>query len=85
MISSSIKPLAELSSDKSAYVHRVPVPKVKMGIIAGRFDAKVPPSAAYLNEKTDLIVVNASHPFIMNHPKTKKLVLNFLEKGRFEE
>lgn len=85
LVTSSIKPLAELSSDKTSYVHRVPVPKIKIGIIAGRFDAKVPPSAAYLKGQTDLIVVNSTHTFIMNNSKTKKLVLNFLEKGTFKE
>lgn len=85
LLTTSIKPLAELSSDRSAYVHRVPVPKIKIGIIAGRFDAKVPPSAAYLKGQTDLAVVNSSHSFIMNNSNSRKFILNFLKKGTFEQ
>ena len=85
LITSSIKPLAELSSEKRSYVHRVPVPNIKMGIIAGRFDAKVPPSAARLQGQADPVVVNSTHTFIMNHSKTRKLIVTFLEKGSFEE
>jgi len=80
-----IKPLAELSSDQSSYVHRVSVPNIKMGIIAGRFDAKVPPAAAYLKGQTDLIVINSTHMFIMNNTKTKSLIIHFLQKGTFKE
>lgn len=85
LITSPIKPLAELSSDKTSYVHHVPIPKIKMGIIAGRYDAKVPPSSATLNEKADLVVINSTHTFIMSNFKTEKLILNFLEKGTFDE
>ncbi|WP_431606643.1 esterase/lipase family protein [Legionella maioricensis] len=85
LITSSIKPLAELSSDKESYVHHVPVPNIKMGIIAGRFDAKVPPSSAWLQGQTEPMVINSTHTFIMNHAKTKKLILTFLERGSFEE
>jgi len=83
MITSTIKPLAELSSDESAYVHRVPVPNIKMGIIAGRFDAKVPPSSAFLAGQTKPVVINTNHTFIMNNSETRKLILHFLEKGTF--
>jgi hypothetical protein len=82
---SPIKPLAELSSDKSSYVHHVPVPKIKMGIIAGRYDAKVPPSSATLNGKADLVVINSTHTFIMSNFESEKLILNFLENGTFDE
>ena len=85
LITSLIKPLAELSLEKGSYVHHVPVPHIKMGIIAGRFDAKVPPSAAWLQGQTEPIVINSTHTFIMNHAKTKKLILTFLEKGTFAE
>lgn len=85
LVTSPIKPLTELSSDDESYVHHVPVPNVKMGIIAGRFDAKVPPTSAILNKQTDLVVINATHSFIMNNFKTRQYILNFLEKGTFEE
>jgi pimeloyl-ACP methyl ester carboxylesterase len=83
MMTYFIKPLVELSSDKAAYVHHVPVPNIKMGIIAGRFDAKVPPSSARLDGLPEPVVVNTTHTFIMNHGRTKELIKNFLEKGTF--
>lgn len=78
-----IKPLAELSTDKESYVHRVPVPQIKMGIIAGRFDSIVPPAFAKLNGATDFVRINAIHTFIMDNFKGRKLILNFLENGTF--
>jgi alpha/beta superfamily hydrolase len=85
MIGSSIKPLAELSSDPTSYVHQVPVPKIKMGIIAGRFDAKVPPSSAYLTGQTDMVVVNTNHMFILNNYNVRNYIQRFLETGTFSE
>lgn len=85
MVASKIKPLAELSSDPNSYVHHVPVPKIKMGIIAGRFDAKVPPSSARLQGQPDPAIVNSTHTFIMNNSKTRKLIMTFLAKGTFNE
>lgn len=83
-ITSAIKPLAELSSSKEAYVHAVTTPPlVKIGIIAGRFDAKTPPATTSLPHQTDFILVNSAHTFIMNHSKTKQSIINFLQKGSF--
>lgn len=79
-----IKPLAELSSDKTAYVHQVPIPKVKIGIIAGRFDAKSPPAAVRLDGQAEPVIVNAAHTFIMNNSQAQILVARFLEKGSFD-
>lgn len=83
-ITAVIKPLAELSSAQTSYVHQIPVPLIKIGIIAGRFDAKVPPSATHLKGQTDFVVINSNHTFIMNHAKTKRLITQFLEKGNFQ-
>ncbi len=83
LFTAPIKPLVELSSDKTSYVHHVPVPNIKMGIIAGRYDAKVPPSSAVLNEKIDFAVINSTHTFIMNNFETEKLIMNFLQNGTF--
>lgn len=83
VIKSFIKPLAELSSDKNAYVHQVPVPKIKVGIIAGKYDAKVPPESARLKGQIAPVIVNSTHTFIMNNAKTKQLIVHFLEKGSF--
>lgn len=84
MIAHFIKPLAELSSDKAAYVHQVPIPKVKIGIIAGRFDAKSPPAAVRLDGQAEPAIVNAAHTFIMNNAQAQILVARFLEKGSFD-
>lgn len=80
-----IKPLAELSSDQKAYVHQVPIPNIKIGIIAGRYDAKVPPAATRLAGQKEPIVINATHTFIMNKAESKKLIVKFLKKGAFED
>lgn len=84
VISHFIKPLAELSSARNAYVHQVSVPKVKMAIIAGRYDAKVPVDSTFLNSSVETAVVSSTHTYIMNNPQTKELVLNFLEHGSLE-
>ncbi len=80
-----VKPLGELSSDKAAYVHHVPVPKVKIGIIAGKFDGKVRPSSARLDGQAEPMVVNSTHTFIMNNPQTRRLILSFLDHGTFKQ
>ena len=79
-----IKPLTELSSEQNSYVHKVPIPKVKIGIIAGRYDAKVPPDSAHLEGQADPVVVNSTHTFIMNNAQTKLYIKHFLEKGSFD-
>lgn len=84
VLTSSIKPLAELSSDPNSYVHSVPVPDIKIGIIAGQYDMKVPPDMARLGQNNPMIV-NSTHTFIMNNKKTKQLIMNFLKKGSFSE
>lgn len=84
-LTSSIRPLAELSSERNSYVHKIPVPNIKIGIIAGRFDAKVPPSSARLPGQQEPVVINANHTFIMTHAKTRKLITAFLDTGKFEE
>jgi predicted alpha/beta hydrolase family esterase len=81
LVSYFIKPLAELSSESTSYVHTVPVHRVNIGIIAGRYDAKVPPAAARIEGQLEPVIVNSTHTFIMNNSETKKLIVQFLEKG----
>ena len=83
MVSYFIKPMADLSSDKASYVHQVPIPKVKMGIIAGRYDVKSPPAETRLKGQPEPIIVDSVHTFIMDNPQTKILVARFLQKGSF--
>lgn len=85
-ISTFIKPLAELSSKPDAYVHQIETPdKIKIGVIAGRFDAKTPPRVTYLSSQKDFLIINSTHTFIMNHPKARKAIITFLQKGIFHE
>ncbi|MCE0724454.1 MULTISPECIES: esterase/lipase family protein [Legionella] len=82
MLTFPIKPLVELSSDHASYVHHVSVPHIKIGIIAGRYDAKVPPEFARLGQN-EPVIVNSSHTFIMNNAKARQLILSFLKNGTF--
>lgn len=85
LFTTPIKPLAELSSEQSSYVHRVPVPKIKMAIIAGKYDAKVPPEYARLDGQMEPMVINTNHMVIMNNSKVRELILQFLAKGKFKK
>ncbi len=80
MISYFVKPLTELSSDQNSYVHKVPIPKIKIAIIAGRYDAKVPPASARLEGAAEPYVVNSTHTFIMNNTQAKLYIKQFLEQ-----
>lgn len=84
MLTFPIKPLAELSSDQTSYVHHVPVPNIKIGIIAGRYDAKVPPEYARLEGQNDPVIVNSNHTFIMNNTQTRELIIKFLKNGSLQ-
>lgn len=83
LFTSPIKPLAELSTEHSSYVHRVPVPKIKMAIIAGKYDVKVPPEYARLDGQMEPMVISTNHMVIMNNSKVRELILQFLANGKF--
>lgn len=84
-IASLIKPSAELSSEKGAYVHQIGTPEqLKFGVIAGKFDTVTPSPTTRLDGLRDFILINTNHTFIMNHPKTRKAISVFLENGRFD-
>ena len=83
IVSYFVRPLTELSCEKNSYVHQVPVPNVKIGIIAGRYDAKVPPNSARLEGYAEPVLVNSTHTFIMNNSQTKLFIKHFLETGSF--
>ncbi|MFC4160268.1 hypothetical protein [Chitinimonas lacunae] len=38
-----------------------------------------------LAESHDFATVASNHTFVMNHPETCRLILNFLRSGRFAE
>ena len=69
----------------SAYIHQVPIPQnLKIGIIVGKYDVKVPPRFAPLNGQIDFPVITAAHTFITNNPNTKKAVLHFSRNDTFK-
>ena len=46
-------------------------------------DGTVAVSETRLPEMADFATVDASHTWIMNHPKARELILSFLSRGRF--
>jgi len=83
LVAKRIKPLAELSTDSNAYVHFVPIPKnIQIVIIAATFDMKTPPASTVIDCKHDFVQVNSTHTFIMNHPKTRKMIIHYLNQDQ---
>lgn len=79
-----LKPLPELSSDSSAYVHSVPVPEnVEIGVIAGRYDLEVATHLTPLAAQKDHIILHAEHTFMGFMPSVRREALRFLETGSF--
>ncbi len=79
-----IKPLSELSSDISAYVHSVPVPDgIEIGVIAGKYDFKVDVSLTQLAKQKDHIILVSGHSLMMFIPSVRRAALRFLETGSF--
>jgi hypothetical protein len=79
-----LKPLPELRTERSSTVRRLPpVEGVRIGVIAGRFDAKVRPEETVLAEQGEHMVVPATHAFLMFRGDVQRLVITFLREGRF--
>lgn len=79
-----IKPLADLSHKENAYVHQVQTPKnIHIGVIAARLDTKTPPKRTHLKEQNDFIIVTTTHTHVMNHPRVRRAIVNFLAYGAF--
>jgi len=84
IIGKILKPLQELSDTPDSKVKNLPVPEsMEIGIITGKFDAKVKPEEAILDGTKEYLTVNAAHTFIMNRHDVMKAVLNFLNSGKF--
>lgn len=81
---SLMKPLAELSSNPNAYVHKVPVPAgIPVGIIASRLDLHVSVSRTILKEQTDHLTVSSGHDGIVNRRNVRDATLRFIETSKF--
>jgi len=79
-----IQPLEELSSDPDTYIHHMPIPRhVNVGVVTGKFDAKVHYSTAHLQGEKDFLLVNSTHDFIMNHIAVKEAIVRFLKNNSF--
>lgn len=79
-----LKPLPDLCQHPNAYVHQIQTPALlKVGVIAAQYDVKAPAAVTRLQHPHDFLLVITSHAFIMNHPDTRKAVLQFLSNGQF--
>ncbi|HET6763088.1 MAG TPA: hypothetical protein VFH27_05430 [Longimicrobiaceae bacterium] len=80
-----LRPLPELRTAADSTTRTLPpAPGTEIGIIAGRFDAKVSVAEAHLAEATASLVVPAAHTFVMNRRDVRGLVVRFLRTGSFE-
>ena len=77
--------LQELKTDKTSTVNKLPLPDYNVGVIAGKYDHKVPPTSAKLSDNSNFIIVPSAHTFIMNSRTVKKQILYFLKQGSFRE
>lgn len=75
--------LKQLQTDKTSLPNILPLPQYEFGIIAGKYDKKVPLESAKLPYMQDFLLVPNTHSFIMNSKKVIKAVQNFLENGKF--
>ncbi|MAZ38926.1 MAG: hypothetical protein CMF49_02315 [Legionellales bacterium] len=79
-----IKPLFDISHLPQAHVHTLKsVCHPNIGIIAAKYDKKAPSELAHLPYQKDFMIINITHSLIIDHPKTKKAILNFIRFGRF--
>ncbi len=80
-----MKPLCELRNAPDSRIHSIHIPEnIDIGIIAGKYDAKVTPEESHLYGEKDHLTVNAMHTFIMNRPDVMKATSNFLRFGLFK-
>jgi pimeloyl-ACP methyl ester carboxylesterase len=80
-----LRPLPELRTAADSTVRTLrQTPGTEIGIIAGRFDAKVSVDEAQLAGAVATSVVPAAHTFVMNRRDVRALVLRFLRTGSFD-
>ncbi|MBD3330262.1 alpha/beta hydrolase [Candidatus Peregrinibacteria bacterium] len=75
--------LKELKTDNKSLIQSLPPANYELGIIAGKFDAKVPPKNSKLKGMKDFLTIPCTHAFIMNKPKTITATKDFIETGKF--
>ncbi|OGJ89500.1 MAG: hypothetical protein A2487_06330 [Candidatus Raymondbacteria bacterium RifOxyC12_full_50_8] len=75
--------LAMLTADTHSFVNRLgPVP-FATGVIAGEYDAKVPPAQAHCPGEKGFFIAPCGHTFIMDNDFVRKKTLLFLKTGQF--
>lgn len=75
--------LKQLKTGTRSLPNRILPPKYEVGIIAGKYDMKVPANYAKLKNVKDFLLVPSAHTFIMRARKVTAGILKFLETGRF--
>lgn len=79
-----LKPLPQLSSDPYSFIHQVHIPtNIKIGVIAAKYDQKVPVELTHIAGEEDHIIIKTNHTLIINSRKVKKAILNFISHGKF--
>ncbi len=90
---------SQLSADSVSFVNSLKPVKEEIGVITGSSsinfinsiiipgadDGKVSVQRARLDEMTDFLIVERSHPFIMNAPEVSTQILYFLKNGIFKK
>jgi len=80
-----LKPISELRNSEDSPINNIPIPQnVDIGIIAGKFDAKVTLEESHMTKEKEHIIVNSAHTFIMNKRNVQIAVTNFLQHGTFK-
>jgi len=80
-----IRPLAELSDEDGSEVRNMSTPsEIEIGVIAARWDEKVPVESTHLEGEADHLVVNGLHGTLMLQSGVQRQVVSFLQTGRFE-
>ncbi|MCX6733792.1 MAG: alpha/beta fold hydrolase [Candidatus Peregrinibacteria bacterium] len=75
--------LKQLSTKKNSLPNKIIPPKYPVGIIAGKYDEKVPMESAKLTNMQDFLLVSSTHTYIMDSGRVIKAVQRFLEEGKF--
>ena len=75
--------LVQLSDAPGSFVRSLGIPRVEVGVIAGRYDGKVPVEKTHLEGQTDHLVVPAFHTWLMWRSDVRTQVAAFLRHGRF--
>lgn len=82
-VSSWPRSLVQLSDAPDSFVRTLGAPCVEVGVIAGRYDGKVPVARTHLAGQADHLVVPAFHTWLMWRRDVCRQVSAFLRDGRF--